>query len=175
MKFKTEKLHFELLTQSLNTKKLLRVTNLIVKLFCFIFEILAKLVYNSLKVENYLVSTLSELNFYFFALEFQIRGWKIENFTSSNWLDRCIFILSLSSYEREVDKWERFLKYYSLNLGEPLKINTTPRFLRTSYNLMSCSCPGMLKIRSGMQVVSNRRESIISLFRGYIPLGSRDI
>ena len=40
---------------------------------------------------------------------------------------------------------------------------------------MSWGCPNMLKSRSSMDVVSNRWESIISLFRGYIPLGSRDI
>ena len=33
----------------------------------------------------------------------------------------------------------------------------------------------MLKSRSGMDVVSNRLETIRPLFRGYIPLGSRDI
>ena len=49
------------------------------------------------------------------------------------------------------------------------------RFLKTAYNSMSCGCPGILKSRSGMDVVSNRWESIISLFKGYIALGSRDI
>ena len=38
---------------------------------------------------------------------------------------------------------------------------------------MSWGCPGMLK--SGMDVVFNRWKSIISLFRYYIPIGSRDI
>ena len=33
----------------------------------------------------------------------------------------------------------------------------------------------MLKSRGGMDVVSNRRESIISLFSDYIHRGSRDI
>ena len=40
---------------------------------------------------------------------------------------------------------------------------------------MSSSCKGMLKITSGMEVVSNRWESIRSLFKGYIPVGSRHI
>ena len=40
---------------------------------------------------------------------------------------------------------------------------------------MSWGCPGMLKSSSGMDVVSNRWESIISLFRDYIAIGSRDI
>ena len=46
---------------------------------------------------------------------------------------------------------------------------------RTSYNSMSWDCPGMLKSTSSMEVVSNRWESIRSLLRGYIPLGSRNI
>ena len=49
------------------------------------------------------------------------------------------------------------------------------RFLRTSYNRMSWDCPGMLKSRSGTDVVSNRWESIRSLFKGYISHRSRDI
>ena len=40
---------------------------------------------------------------------------------------------------------------------------------------MSWGCPDMLKSRSGMDVVSNRWESIMPLFRGYIPLGPRYI
>ena len=43
-------------------------------------------------------------------------------------------------------------------------------FLRTSYNSMSWGCPGILKNRSGIDVVSNRWESIMSLFTGYTPL-----
>ena len=34
--------------------------------------------------------------------------------------------LSLSSYECQVYKWKRFLKYYGLNVHEPLEIDTTP-------------------------------------------------
>ena len=49
------------------------------------------------------------------------------------------------------------------------------KFLRNSYNSISWGCQGMLKNRSDMDVVSNRWESIRSLFRGYIPLGARDI
>ena len=40
--------------------------------------------------------------------------------------DGCPFIFSHSSYEREVDKWKIILRYYSLNVGEPLEIDTTP-------------------------------------------------
>ena len=40
---------------------------------------------------------------------------------------------------------------------------------------MSCGCPGMLKSKSDIDVVSSRWESIRSLFSGYIPLGARDI
>ena len=40
---------------------------------------------------------------------------------------------------------------------------------------MSWGCPGKLKSSSGLDVVSNRWESIRSLFKGYIPLGTRDI
>ena len=46
------------------------------------------------------------------------------------------------------------------------------RFLRT-YNNMPWGCPGMIKSRNGMDVVSNRWEFIISLFRSYILLGSQ--
>ena len=37
-----------------------------------------------------------------------------------------LFISSPSSYEREVDKWKKFLKCYSLNVRERLEIDTTP-------------------------------------------------
>ena len=57
----------------------------------------------------------------------------------------------------------------------PLKSTLLHRFLRTSYNSMPLGCPGRLKSRSGMDVVSNRWQPIISFFRGYIPHGSRDI
>ena len=40
---------------------------------------------------------------------------------------------------------------------------------------MSSSFTGMRKSRNGMDVISNRWESIKSLFRGSISLGSRDI
>ena len=40
---------------------------------------------------------------------------------------------------------------------------------------MSRGCPGILKRRSGMDLVSKRLESIIPLPRDYIPIGSRDI
>ena len=40
-------------------------------------------------------------------------------------LDGCIFIFS--HYKHEADKWKKFLKYYSLNVGEPLEIDTTPQ------------------------------------------------
>ena len=46
------------------------------------------------------------------------------------------------------------------------------RFLRTSYNSLYWGCPGMLNNRSGMNMVSDRWESII---RDYIPIGSREI
>ena len=39
---------------------------------------------------------------------------------------------------------------------------------------MSWGRPGMFKSRSGMDIVSNGSESIISLFRGYIPFGFRN-
>ena len=48
-------------------------------------------------------------------------------------------------------------------------------FLRIPYNGIPWGCPGILKSQSGMDVVSNSWEFIRSLFRGYIPLGSRDI
>ena len=67
-----------------------------------------------------------------------------------------------------------------LNITVRMSVNpwkSTPvlRFLRTSYNSMSWGCPGMLKSRSDIDVISNRWESIRYLFRGYIPLGARDI
>ena len=39
---------------------------------------------------------------------------------------------------------------------------------------MSWGRPGMFKSRNDMDLVSNRWESIISLFRGYIPFGFRN-
>ena len=61
---------------------------------------------------------------------------------------------SLSSYEREIDKWKKLFKYYSSNVHEPFELLL--RFLRTSYNSISWRCPGMLKSRSDTVVVSNR-------------------
>ena len=40
---------------------------------------------------------------------------------------------------------------------------------------MSWGCPGLLKSRSGMDMVSKKWETLKSLFRGYFPLGSWDI
>ena len=40
---------------------------------------------------------------------------------------------------------------------------------------MSWGCSGMLKSRNAMDMVCNSWESIVSFFKGYIPLGSRDI
>ena len=36
-----------------------------------------------------------------------------------------IFIFSLLSYERKVDKWKKSFEYYSSNVCEPLEIDTT--------------------------------------------------
>ena len=36
------------------------------------------------------------------------------------------FIFSLSSYEREVDKWKKLFKYYSSNVRETLEIDIAP-------------------------------------------------
>ena len=41
-------------------------------------------------------------------------------------LDGWFFIFSLSSHEREVDKWKKLFKYYSSNVYEPLEIDITP-------------------------------------------------
>ena len=67
-----------------------------------------------------------------------------------------------------------------LNIAVWISVNPSKsilflRFLRTSYKSMSWGCPGMLKSNSGMDVISSRWESITSLFRGYIPLGFRDM
>ena len=40
----------------------------------------------------------------------------MKNFTLSYWLDGCTIILSLSSYEPEVDKLKKFLKYFSFKV-----------------------------------------------------------
>ena len=40
---------------------------------------------------------------------------------------------------------------------------------------MSWGCPDMLESSSDLDVISNRSESIRSLFKGYIPLDARDI
>ena len=75
----------------------------------------------------------------------------------------------------EVVKWKKLLKYYSLNVREPLESILLLRFQRTSYNCITWGCPGILKSSSGMDVISNRWEFITSLFRDYIPIGYRDI
>ena len=48
----------------------------------------------------------------FFAFELLTQGWKINSLRVTNSLVH-IFIFSLSSYEREVDKWKLFLNYCS--------------------------------------------------------------
>ena len=72
---------------------------------------------------------------------------------------------------------KKSFQIYSSNVCKPLEIDITPllRFLRTPYDSMSWGCQGMLKSRSGIDVVSKRWESLRSLFRGYILLGARDI
>ena len=47
-------------------------------------------------------------------------------------------------------------------------------FLKTKSS-MYWGCPGMLKSISDMDMVPNRSESIISLFRDYIAIGSGEI
>ena len=55
------------------------------------------------------------------------------------------FISSPSSYQREVDKWKKFVKCYSLNVRERLEIYTTPEISENLVYSMSSGCPGMLK------------------------------
>ena len=71
----------------------------------------------------------------------------------------------------------------SINITVPMLVNSSKSmpfliFLRTTYSRMSWGCPGMLKSRmrmlKSMDAVSNRWESIRSLFRGYITLSYRD-
>ena len=51
----------------------------------------------------------------------------------------------------------------------PQKLILLLRFLRTFYNSMSWGCPGMLKSRSTMDMVSNRWEYIMSFVQGLHP------
>ena len=88
------------------------------------------------------------MNFYFFTFELRTWSWSMEK--------NLLNIIVRMSVNPE--KWIPLL-----------------RFLRTSYNSMSWGCSGMLKSRSDMDVVYNRRKSIRSLFRGYIPFGAGDI
>ena len=37
-----------------------------------------------------------------------------------------LLFLSLSSYEREADKWKKIVKCYSLNVHKPLEIDNIP-------------------------------------------------
>ena len=65
-------------------------------------------------------------------------------------------------------------KYYGSIVREHLEIVPFFTFLRTCYsNSMSLGFPG--KSAGGMEVVSNGWQSIRSLFRVYILLGSRDM
>ena len=67
--------------------------------------------------------------------------------------------------KHEVDKWKKFHKYYSLNVRGPLEIDATPYI--SSHNSMFWGYEGMPKSRSGMDVISNRWESI-SLVATYL-------
>ena len=60
-------------------------------------------------------------------------------------------------------------------LVNPYKPILLLRFLRTSYNSMFCGFPGILKSSSTMDVVTNRWDSAVPLFRDYITGSSRDI
>ena len=46
------------------------------------------------------------------------------HFESPTWWVHFCFLTSI--YEREADKWKLYLKYYSLNVGELLEIDTSP-------------------------------------------------
>ena len=61
----------------------------------------------------------------------------MSNFTSSYERDGSTLIFSLSSYEREVDKWKNSLNVTVWMSVNPHKLILLHRFLRTSYNSMS--------------------------------------
>ena len=50
---------------------------------------------------------------------------KKESLRAINSMGALLFF-SISSYKRKFDKWKKFLKYYSLNVNEPLEIDTSP-------------------------------------------------
>ena len=70
---------------------------------------------------------------------------------------------------------EKFFKHYSSNVRECLENDNTPSIFKNLLQQYVLGLPSMLKSRNDLDVVSNRWESIGSLFSGYIPLGVRDI
>ena len=108
---------------------------------------------------------------------FWVTNWRLKNKIHVKLLIRGVHLLYSQFW---VINGKLITEKNYLNITVLMSVNSEklillPRFLRISYNSMSWGCPGMLKNGSGMDVVSNRWESIKSLFRGYILLGPRDI
>ena len=61
------------------------------------------------------------LFFHFWVTNSKLKNKKFHFELLTQWVDFCF-----STYKREVDKWKKFLEYYSLNVCEPLEIGTTP-------------------------------------------------
>ena len=138
IKMKNKKINFKFLTQNRKIKfhfKLLTRR--------FIFELLTrswkmKSYPSSCKLEvkkkkkNHFVLPNLKVKLFSFTLELLTRSWKI---SSSYYLDGWTFTFSLSSYEREVEKWKKnpINKYDSSTVREPLKIHT---ITYTSKNLL---------------------------------------
>ena len=129
-----------------------------------------------------------QLNLFCFTFQLLSRSWKTKNDTSSYSLDGYKIKHFISSYSMgvtlfshiQVTNMKLINEKISLNITVSMLVNSQKsilllRFLRTCYNSMYQGCPGILKSSSGIDVVSNRWQSIISLFRDYIPFGSRDI
>ena len=57
----------------------------------------------------------------FIVTSSRLKNKEIHFKLTSEW----IFIFSLLSYERKVDKWKKSFEYYSSNVCEPLEIDTT--------------------------------------------------
>ena len=129
IKMKNKKINFKFLTQNRKIKfhfKLLTRR--------FIFELLTrswkmksypsscKLEVKKKKKNHFMLPNL-KVKLFSFTLELLTRSWKI---SSSYYLDGWTFTFSLSSYEREVEKWKKnpINKYDSLTVREPLKIHT---------------------------------------------------
>ena len=123
---RSQKIKVTLQTANLKSKNLVQVPNSIVKLFLFHFWVTnltlknKKLPFELLtRIDKYLIS-LEAINsmvkllvFHFWVTNSSLKNKKFHFELLTGWVH---FYFSLSSYEFEVVKWEKILKYYSFKM-----------------------------------------------------------